>query len=303
MDNLIDFLSILSSKSEYSVSRRQFFGLMLATTSGATMISSCKTNRWQIGCYTRPWAKYDYRVAFDGMAEAGYKYAGLMTSDKGLLITAETSPEQAYETGEEAKSRGLEIISAYSNIDVKKSVVEGIAGMKRIIDNLNTCGCSNLLLGGTGNPDLVEDYYKVVAECCDYAAAKGVGISVKPHGGSNATGRECRSIIEKVNHKNFKLFYDPGNIYYYSEGKIDPIEDSREVDGLVAGMCIKDFMLPKKVDVTPGTGMVDFPKVLANLKQGGFTNGPLIVECLSSGDLDHLNAEALKTKRFLEEIF
>jgi hypothetical protein len=28
----------------------------------------------------------------------------------------------------------------------------------------------------------VDNYYRVVAECCDYAAGKGVGISVKPHG-------------------------------------------------------------------------------------------------------------------------
>ncbi len=33
-----------------------------------------------IACYTRPWAKYEYRVALDAIAEAGYKYVGLMTT-------------------------------------------------------------------------------------------------------------------------------------------------------------------------------------------------------------------------------
>ena len=33
-----------------------------------------------IGCYTRPWAQYEYRVALDAIAEAGYKYVGLMTA-------------------------------------------------------------------------------------------------------------------------------------------------------------------------------------------------------------------------------
>ncbi len=35
---------------------------------------------WQIGCYTRPWDHHDYRVALDAIAEAGFKYAGIMTT-------------------------------------------------------------------------------------------------------------------------------------------------------------------------------------------------------------------------------
>jgi hypothetical protein len=35
---------------------------------------------YRIGCYTRPWAQYEYRVALDAIAEAGYKYVGLMTT-------------------------------------------------------------------------------------------------------------------------------------------------------------------------------------------------------------------------------
>ena len=31
---------------------------------------------YRIGCYTRPWDKYDYRVALDAIAEAGFKYVG-----------------------------------------------------------------------------------------------------------------------------------------------------------------------------------------------------------------------------------
>jgi len=67
-------------------------------------------------------------------------------------------------------------------------------------------------------------------------------------------------------------------------------------------MSVKDFTLPKNVDVTPGTGMVDFPKVLARLKKGGFSSGPLIVECLAPGDLAHINAEARKAFQFLKKL-
>ncbi|NIV02055.1 MAG: hypothetical protein GWN55_12190 [Phycisphaerae bacterium] len=103
-------------------------------------------------------------------------------------------------------------------------------------------------------------------------------------------------------HKNFRIWYDPGNIFYYSNGELDPVVDAATVDRLVVGMCIKDYRHPKDVLVTPGNGKVNFPAVLARLKKGGFTRGPLVVECLERGDLKKTLAEASKARRFLEEL-
>ncbi len=260
---------------------------------------------YQLGCYTRPWDQFDYRVALDGIAEAGFKYAGLMTS-KGktwVLVTVDSTPEEVVAIHGEVKKRGLQTLSIYGgDFPVGKSVEAGIAGLKKLIDHCALCACPNLMLGGTGEPKLVPSYYKVVGECCDYAAAKGVGLSVKPHGGQNATGPQCRKIIEQVGHKNFRLWYDPGNIYYYSDGKLDPVDDAATVDGLVVGMSVKDFKLPKEVLVTPGTGQVNFREVLMRLKKGGFNRGPLIVECLERGDAAKVTAEAKKARQFLEDL-
>ena len=260
---------------------------------------------WLIGCYTRPWAQYDYRVALDAIAEAGFKYVGLMTtkSKTRLVISVSTTLEEAERVGEEVKKRGLAVPSVYGGaIPVAKSLKAGIEGLKKLIDNCAACGAKNLLMGGVGKEELYKAYYKAIAECCDYAAEKGVGISVKPHGGLNATGPQCRKTIEMVGHKNFRIWYDPGNIFYYSNGELDPVADAATVDGLVVGMCIKDYKHPKNVSVTPGTGQVDFPAVLARLKKGGFTHGPLVVECLDPGDLKQTLAEAKKASKFLEEI-
>ncbi len=289
--------------SNHLLTRRHFVGKVMFAATGVALISAARPSPWKIGCYTRPWAKYDYRIALDGIAEAGFTNAGLMTSKTGTIITKDTTREQAYAVAEEAKSRGLKIISVYGgNFDVRKSVTEGIAGLMRLIDSCEICESSNLLLAGIGAPDLVDNYYKVVAECCDYAAGKGVVITVKPHGPLNSTGRECRPLIDKVGHKNFRLWYDPGNIYYYSDGKLNPVDDAAEVDGLVAGLSVKDFRMPKDVDVTPGTGIVDFRAVMTRLIKGGFNRGPLVVECLSPGDLAFINSEARKARLFLEEL-
>ena len=300
--------------SSDQLSRREFLGqtIRLGTASLAascTAVSPTLAKKsdgpWQIGCYTRPWGQYDYRVALDAIAEAGFKYAGLMTakSKTGLVISVSTTLEEAERVGEEVKKRGLAVPSVYGGgIPVEKSLKAGIEGLRKLIDNCAACGAKNLLMGGIGNEKLYKLYYKAIAECCDYADEKGIGISVKPHGGLNATGPQCRKTVEMVGHNNFRIWYDPGNILYYSNGELDPVTDAATVDGLVVGMCVKDYKHPKEVMVTPGTGQVDFPEVLAKLKKGGFTNGPLIVECLERGDRKQTLAEARKARRFLEEL-
>jgi len=257
---------------------------------------------WRIGCYTRPWAEYDYRIALDAIAEAGYKYVGLMTtkSPNRLIISVETSLEDAKKVGDECKIRHLLIPSAYGgDIPVGTSIEAGIRGLRKLIDNCAAAGVGNLMMGGIGDERLYDAYYGAIRACCDYAAEKGIGMSVKPHGGSNSTGPQCRKIMEKAGHKNFRLWYDPGNIFYYSDGKLDPVDDAATVDGLVVGMSVKDYRQPKVVDLTPGTGQVDFPKVMARLRQGGFTSGPLIVECLTPGDVPHLLGQAKQAREFV----
>ncbi len=294
------------------LSRRGFLGRAMQLSAAGWALANVnaspaplKKPQWQIGCYTRPWDQYDYRVALDAIAEAGYKYVGLMTtkSESRLVISVGTPIDEAVRVGDEVKQRGLKVASVYGGgIPVARSLEAGIEGLRRLIDSCAACGSTNLLMGGTGDRKLYDVYYQAIAECCDYAVERGVGISIKPHGGFNATGPQCRDTIEKVGHENFRIWYDPGNIYYYSNGELSPVEDAPTVAGLVTGMCVKDYRHPKDVLVTPGTGQVDFPAVFARLTEGGFEGGPLIVECLTPGDLPQLLAEAKKARRFLENL-
>ncbi|UCG59777.1 MAG: twin-arginine translocation signal domain-containing protein, partial [Phycisphaerales bacterium] len=72
-------------KSLDKLSRREFLGRTCrlgaaglvasqaeALPSETTTIRPAGDETWQIGCYTRPWANYDYRVALDAIAEAGF---------------------------------------------------------------------------------------------------------------------------------------------------------------------------------------------------------------------------------------
>lgn len=272
---------------------------------------------YRVGIYTRPWDQFDYRVALDAIAEAGFCHAGLMTTtlpDRRLVITWQLAAEEAQHVGEEARKRGLSIPSVYGgDIPVAESLEAGIAALRRLIDNCVAAGARTLLMAGVGNQDLYERYFKAIAECCDYAAEKHLPITIKPHGGLNATGPQCRKCVELVGHRNFSVWYDPGNIFFYSDGKLDPVEDASAVDSLVReGMCIKDFKMQtsegkpqKDVWVTPGQGQVDFAAVLARLKRGGFSSGDLVIECVNRpepGNLRALAAEARKAREFVEQL-
>lgn len=275
---------------------------MGATWLGCRMPAGEREERWQIGCYTRPWDQYDYLTALDGIAEAGFHYAGIMTAKvkTRLVLTMDSSLDEAGKAGEEVKQRGLKCLSLYAGeFPVAKSVEAGIEGLQKLIRICDACGSPNLMLAGVGDEKLYDAYFKVIAECCDYAAAKGIGLSIKPHGGFLANGAQCRKGVEKVGHKNFRIWYDPGNIFFYSGGNLDPAEDAAAVDGLVVGMSVKDFLRPNEVLITPGTGLVNFPGVLDRLKQGGFTHGPLLVECLKRGDPAIITSEARQARAFL----
>lgn len=295
--------------------RRQFLRQVIVTTGAAYVVAQTLGCRalsdrvgagWQIGAYTRPWDQWDYQTALDGIAEAGFKWCGIMTAKSTknwLVLTVDSPMEEATEVGAEVRKRGLKCLSLYAGeFPVARSVADGITGLRKLVDLCAACGSPNLMLAGVGDAKLYDAYFKVIAECCEYAAKKGIGLSMKPHGGFLSTGADCRRGVAKVGHKDFRIWYDPGNIFYYSDGKLDPVNDAADVDGLVVGMSVKDFRLPKDVMVTPGTGQVDFRRVLARLKQGGFRRGPLLVETLERGDLAKVTAEAKKARAFLEQL-
>jgi len=257
-----------------------------------------------VGCYTRAFDQFDYRTAMDAIAEAGYAYVGIMTTKtkEWIMIRNTTPPEEVQTIQHEAEKRKLKIISVYGDFTMTESVEQGVRDLKQLIDHTVTCKCPNLLLGGSSDPKLYAPYFQAVKECCAYAAEKSVGLSIKPHGGEISTGPACRKAIGLVSKPNFWLWYDPGNIFYYSDGALDPVKDAASVDGLVAGMSIKDFRPPKEVLVDIGAGKVDFPKVMQRLRKGGFNKGPLVVECLERGDLPKLKASATRAREYINSV-
>ena len=107
--------------------------------------------------------------------------------------------------------------------------------------------------------------------------------------------------MKTVRHPNFKIWYDAGNIIYYT-GK-DPLEELKPIAQHVTGFCAKDCGAVKgDVMIQFGTGKVDFAAVFGALKAAGFA-GPIMVECCKVGaTAEETMANARANRTFLENV-
>jgi sugar phosphate isomerase/epimerase len=134
-----------------------------------------------------------------------------------------------------------------------------------------------------------------------YAQERGIKLVMKPHGGSSGASDEIVAAMSAVGHPNFKLWYDAGNIIYYT-GK-NPVEELKPIARYVTGFCAKDCAEPKgDVMIQFGSGKVDFAAVFATLKAAGF-DGPIMVECCTIGaTAEETMANARANRTFLEHV-
>ncbi|MBM3873356.1 MAG: sugar phosphate isomerase/epimerase [Verrucomicrobia bacterium] len=290
-------------------SRRRFLHHAGVAAAGATVAAFARAAAprptYQIGAYTRAWGMRDYRVALDGMVATGYRHVGLSVhgpqGKMARVIDRNSADEQADAVGREVKSRGLGlVVLSGGEFEINKPIQEGAAQLRRVVDLAVICGAPCVQVNEPSKTEADPVFYRVMADCADYAAERQVVLTVHPHGFS---GAHIRRQLRMVGDPNIRIMYDPGNVGFYSHGGIDLVDDSAALDGVVHGMSVKDFRLePRDVMITPGTGQVDFARVLARLRAGGFTKGPLSVECLQPGTLEQVNEEARRARRLVEEL-
>src|SRR5215510_4311372 len=163
------------------------------------------------------------------------------------------------------------------------STVRGQNGhARKQIDNARFLSLKHLLSMGVDKPEQFEHYLKVMSDAAAYAQDKGIRLAMKPHGGISGASDEILRVLKQVNHPNLSIWYDAGNIIYYT-GK-DPVAELEPILKHVTGFCAKDCGEPKgEVMIQFGTGKVDFAAVFKKLKAAGF-NGPMMVECCKIGD-------------------
>ena len=291
------------------LSRRDFLTTTTAGAAAALLAPAAfgaeKKNNptaWPIGCFNRPWVKWSYDEALDSIKAAGYRYTGLLTPTKADVFNGSAAtPEYLAALKQKIAKRGLKANMAALRVKNGVALDDAISDTRKQIENAHTIGVEYALTFGVDKPEHYEQYFKVMADAAAFAQERKIKLVMKPHGGGSGSSEEILTAMKAVNHANFKIWYDAGNIIFYT-GK-DPVAELERVAEHVTGFCAKDCAVQKgEVFLQFGEGKVDFTGVFKKLKSAGF-NGPIMVECCKLGATAQETMENARANRvFLERV-
>ena len=257
---------------------------------------------WRIGCFNRPWTKWTFDQTLKEIKSAGFKTAGLLTRTREEpFIGGDATPEylQSLKTRIAATGLVANIGALRSRHDI--SVEDSIRDVRKQIENARYLSLEYVLSFGTDKLEEYAHYLKVMNDAAAYAEHNGIKLAMKPHGGISGAADEILRVIREVKHRNFSIWYDAGNIIYYT-GK-DPVVEIEPILPHVTGFCAKDCGEPKGDVMIPfGAGKVDFLSVFRKLKSAHFA-GPVMVECCKIGQTPaETSANARANREFLEKL-
>ena len=277
----------------------------VATTSLAALslssVFAAEGPNWPFGCFNRAWTKWSYDQALDGIRDAGYKLTGLLTGQKDEAFTSSAAtPDYLDELKKRIAQRGLVANMTAIRFKPDGVLADNIADLRKQIENAARLELKFMLTFGVDKPEHYENFYRLMADAAAQTDKRGIRLVLKPHGGGSGASEEILRCLDKVAHANFKIWYDAGNIIYYT-GK-DPLAELEPIAKHVTGFCAKDCAAPKAEVMSQfGTGKVDFKAVFAKLKSVGF-NGPIMVEGVQVGaTAEETTANARANREFLEK--
>ncbi|NOT62618.1 MAG: sugar phosphate isomerase/epimerase [Acidobacteria bacterium] len=280
------------------MNRREFIQQTTYLTTATTMLSlaaEAKVN-WPIGCFNRPWTKWSFDESLKQTKAAGYQTTGLLSRTREEpFIAAEASPEYLTKLKERLTASGLKTNMGALRSRHNIALADSIKEVRKQLDNAQMLGLTYALSFGVDKPEEYAHYYQVMSDAAVYAQDKKIKLVMKPHGGGSGASEEILRCMKAVNHRNFKIWYDAGNIIHYT-GK-DPIEELKPIAQHVTGFCAKDCATVKgDVMLQFGEGKVDFAGVFKTLKAAGF-KGPIMVECCKIGATPEETAANAKANR------
>ncbi len=207
-------------------------------------------------------------------AEIGY--TGMEIFGVPNHLPAEVDDARVAETAQALERAGMECVTLCTYVGgfAEKSDAECAAeveALQRYLDIAEAVDC-DMIRVGPGGPRDVRDarddhwgraaYY--LAECCDRALARGVGIIVENNWGLSMTVDSTLDLVARVDRPNLGVNYDPGNLYRM--GRFYAVEALERFGELVWNVQVKDADKSEGFDnwqVLLGEGKVDYETIFA----------------------------------------
>ena len=303
---------------------------------GAEQSASMKL--WPIGCHSRPFGRFrlTHDDLLDAIKAAGYTSADMIsaappaargaapaggaTTPAAQRGPAAVTPEMVSALKAKLAARGM--VSTVCSLSIRTDVplADAVTAARQQITNAHALGQKFALYLGLEKETQYLHATKVLADAAAFGKERGVQIAIKQHHGLNNTGGELVGWVRQVNHPNFGIFHDAGNVIYYT-GR-DPVAQLEIVGPYVIGVVAKDCLGPHfqereagappfgssvpdprgdEVMIQFGTGKVDFAGMFRKLKSLGF-NGPVFVEGTAVVEtVQDTIANARANREFLEK--
>jgi len=257
---------------------------------------------WPIGCFNRPWTSWSFDETLKEVKRGGFGLIGLLTRTKEEpFIGVEADNAYLDSLSGRIKSNGLSANMGALRTRHDISLQDSIREVQTQIDNARMLALEYVLSFGADKPEEYQHYFTVMKAAASYAQDRRIKLAMKPHGGISGSSTEILNVLKEVNHPNFSIWYDAGNIVYYT-GK-DPVSEIAPLARHITGFCAKDCGKPKgDVMIQFGDGIVDFPAVFRQLKSARF-RGPVMIECCKVGPTPAETTEnAIANRKYLEKI-
>ena len=192
---------------------------------------------------------------------AGYETTGLLTRTKDEpFIGADATPEYLAGLKQRLAASGLKANMGALRSRHDVPLDDSIKEVRRQIDNADNARTRLPPLVRRRQAGRIRPLLQGDGDAAAYAHERQIKLVMKPHGGSSGASDEIVAAIKAVRHPNFKIWYDAGNIIYYT-GK-DPVEELKPIAQHVTGFCAKDCgALEGRRDDSVRYGKVDFAAV------------------------------------------
>lgn len=192
-------------------------------------------------------------------------------------------------------SMGIEVASFNVTINPQGSVVPD--DFKQGLDRVKDLQARSIMLM-MRLPDTVaplEETKCTLAQafrtCAEYAGRSGIPVTFENRGPTKRPSpfvklNDCLDILDQAGSDNLGFTFDTGNFYADAEDVVDTL---RRALPRVRHFHLKDKAAPPSVDSCPdvplGSGVIDFPVLIAILREGGY-RGCLSIECSPPIDRD-----------------
>lgn len=145
---------------------------------------------------------------------------------------------------------------------------------------------------------ITEAFVAGIRAAGDHARELGLTIALETHGGMTGHADACLSLMERVDHPNVRIAYDPANFRFYAGA--DPHERLDELVPFIAHTHYKDHTGPRGNPEFPliGEGEVGYDTLLPRLVDLGY-DGPHTLERAPGRTDDEIEDSLRKAHAYL----